>query len=107
MVHKLEEIVGATKLFVFIITDKIFDSEWCRKGKTLVFFTIIYYTEFEAAVNKKPILVLKDKNYTLPDMASLPVEWQPHYPKLASHIIYSADMLKQCVQKIRDAIDKP
>ena len=31
--HKLEEIVKNTELFVFILTDDIFDSFWCRKGK--------------------------------------------------------------------------
>ena len=38
MLHKLEEIVKATKLFVFIVSDKIFDSYWCRKGEKIFFF---------------------------------------------------------------------
>ena len=36
MLHKLEEIVAKTQLFVFIVTDKIFNSYWCRKGWKIV-----------------------------------------------------------------------
>ena len=33
--HDLKEIVKHTKLFVFILTEGIFDSFWCLQGKKI------------------------------------------------------------------------
>ena len=31
--HDLSQLVSQTKLFIFILTDGIFESQWCFKGK--------------------------------------------------------------------------
>ena len=51
-------------------------------------------------------MILRDITYTMPDKASLPVEWHPYYDKFESAEIYSAIVLNQCVDKIRKRIEK-
>ena len=50
-------------------------------------------------------MIIRDIDYTMPEKASLPVEWHPYYDKFESMETYSAYMLHQCIKKIRDRID--
>jgi hypothetical protein len=88
--HNLPLIVEKSKLFVFILTDGIFASEYCLK-------------ELETAVKlKKKIFVVRDAKYAVPK--ELDAKWEPYddyfqdyYPHF---MVYAAKHSEKCAQQI-------
>lgn len=73
--HDLEKIVELCDFFVFIYSNGIFDSEFCRKGERKIFFRA-YFSELEFAVKrKKPIMVIRDVMEEMP--LQIPDQWKP------------------------------
>jgi kelch-like protein 20 len=92
--HNLPLIVEKTKLFVFILTEGIFASEYCLK-------------ELETAVQlKKKIFVVRDAKYTVPkelDEKWVPYDdyFQDYYPHF---MVYTAKHSEKCAQQIFKAL---
>jgi hypothetical protein len=92
--HNLPLIVEKSKLFVFILTEGIFASEYCLK-------------ELETAVNlKKKIFVVRDAKYSVPK--ELDEKWKPYddyFQDYYSHfMVYTAKHSEKCAQQIFKAL---
>jgi hypothetical protein len=88
--HNLSLIVEKSKLFVFILTEGIFASEYCFK-------------ELETAVQlKKKIFVVRDAKYAAPK--ELDEKWKPYddyFQDYYQHfMVYTAKHSEKCAQKI-------
>jgi len=89
--HDLPTIVEKTKLFIFIITEGIFDSKYC-------------FTEFQTAIsNNKSILILLDSNYSLP--SEIPNLWQKYWAFIADNqTTFAATYLEDCIIEIEESL---
>jgi hypothetical protein len=88
--HNLPLIVEKSKLFVFILTEGIFASEYCLK-------------ELESAVKlKKKIFVVRDSKYAVPK--ELDEKWAPYddyFQDYYEHfMVYTAKHSEKCAQHI-------
>jgi kelch-like protein 20 len=88
--HNLPLIVEKSKLFVFILTEGIFASEYCLK-------------ELETAVQlKKKIFVVRDAKYAVPE--KLDNKWAPYddyFQDYYEHfMVYTAKHSEKCAQEI-------
>jgi hypothetical protein len=92
--HNLPLIVEKSKLFVFILTEGIFASEYCLK-------------ELETAVKlRKKICVVKDAKYAVPK--ELDAKWEPYddyFQDYYEHfMVYTAKHSEKCAQQIFKAL---
>jgi hypothetical protein len=92
--HNLPLIVEKSKLFVFILTEGIFASEYCLK-------------ELETAVKlKKKIFVVRDAKYAVPK--ELDDKWAPYddyFQDYYEHfMVYTAKHSEKCAQQIFKAL---
>jgi len=74
--HDLPQLVSKTNIFVFILSEEIFDSYWCRQ-------------EFEAAINSnRKIVIVKDQKFKF---TYIPEEWKKI--SRCQNLFYSEDVI--------------
>jgi len=93
--HDLNKLIDQTKLFVFIYTEGILDSQYC-------------FEEFKHAVkSQKKIIILRHYMTVIPEIHDMPIRWREYkyfFERSDNIRIYHASILGACAQKIVDSI---
>jgi len=93
--HDLKEIVRQTRLFIFILSEGIFESYWCLQ-------------ELRSAVeNQKRILILKDSKFVIPKTFPKELEDIQNIINNSKSIEYMAEFYEHCLVQIRAELGPP